>query len=202
MVRHSFIKSLDIDGDNKMTVKAWLVEIFWYNRPMIFFRRLGIFIQRLPKWLKLCWKTENWDYESIYDFIEMQLKEMKKAQEKDTWHAPHNVKRAIQQIKCTLAHLDRYISISENKKYIKKIVKMPLVVQINAGSVLDSKRKKKTYSLIKKCDKIVLGSDCHNITSRKPNLANCRNLLSDDLGERAVSNIDIFSEEFLYNGGK
>ena len=108
MVRPSFIKSLDIDGDNKMTVKAWLVEIFWYNRPMIFFRRLGRFIQRLPKWLKLCWKTENWDYESIYDFIEMQLKEMKKAQEKDTWHAPHNVKRAIQQIKCTLAHLDRY----------------------------------------------------------------------------------------------
>ena len=108
MVRPSFIKSLDIDGDNKMTVKARLVEIFWYNRPMIFFRRLGRFIQRLPKWLKLCWKTENWDYESIYDFIEMQLKEMKKAQEKDTWHAPHNVKRAIQQIKCTLAHLDRY----------------------------------------------------------------------------------------------
>ena len=49
MVRPSFIKSLDIDGDNKMTVKAWLVEIFWYNRPMIFFRRLGRFIQRLPE---------------------------------------------------------------------------------------------------------------------------------------------------------
>ena len=64
MVRPSFIKSLDIDGDNKLTVKARLVEIFWYNRPMIFFRRLGRFIQRLPKWLKLCWKTENWDYES------------------------------------------------------------------------------------------------------------------------------------------
>ena len=38
----------------------------------------------------------------------MQLKEIKKAQEKDTQHEPHSVKRAIQQIECTLAHLDRY----------------------------------------------------------------------------------------------
>lgn len=101
-----------------------------------------------------------------------------------------------------LAHLDRYLSISENKKYIKKLIKMPLVVQINAGSFLDNKRKKKTVSLIKKCDKIVLGSDCHNLTSRKPNLLDCRNILSDDLGEKVIFKIDIFSEEFLFNGGK
>lgn len=101
-----------------------------------------------------------------------------------------------------LAHLDRYISISENKKYIKKLVKMPLVVQINAGSILDNKRKKKTYSLIKKCDKIVLGSDCHNLTSRKPNLLDCRNIIIGDLGEKAILNIDKYGEEILFNGGK
>lgn len=108
MVRPSFIKSLCIDGEDKMTIKDRLIEIFWYNRLMMFFRHFGRFLKRLPKWLKLCWKTENWDYEGVYDFIEMQLKEMKKAQEKDTWHTPHGVKRAIQQIKCTLVHLDKY----------------------------------------------------------------------------------------------
>lgn len=101
-----------------------------------------------------------------------------------------------------LAHLDRYLSISENKKYIKKLVKMPLVVQINAGSILDNKRKKKTVSLIKKCDKIVLGSDCHNLTSRKPNLLDCRNIIIGDLGEKAILNIDKYGEEILFNGGK
>lgn len=101
-----------------------------------------------------------------------------------------------------LAHLDRYLSISENKKYIKKLIKMPLVVQINAGSILDNKRKKKTYSLIKKCDKIVLGSDCHNLTSRKPNLLDCRNIIIGDLGEKAILNIDKYGEEILFNGGK
>lgn len=101
-----------------------------------------------------------------------------------------------------LAHLDRYLSISENKKYIKKLIKMPLVVQINAGSFLDNKRKKKTVSLIKKCDKIVLGSDCHNLTSRKPNLFDCRNIIIGDLGEKAILNIDKYGEEILFNGGK
>lgn len=101
-----------------------------------------------------------------------------------------------------LAHLDRYISISENKKYIKKLIKMPLVVQMNAGSFLDNKRKKKTVSLIKKCDKIVLGSDCHNLTSRKPNLLDCRNIIIGDLGEKTILNIDKYGEEILFNGGK
>lgn len=101
-----------------------------------------------------------------------------------------------------LAHLDRYLSISENKKFIKKLVKMPLVVQINAGSVLDNKRKKKSFSLMKKCEKVILGSDCHNLTSRKPNLLDCRNVIFDDLGEEAIYNIDTFGENLLINGGK
>ncbi len=50
-------------------------------------------------------KLGLWEY--IW-FYRNATKRNKKAQEKDTWHAPHNVKRAIQQIKCTLAHLDRY----------------------------------------------------------------------------------------------
>lgn len=108
MVRPSFIKSLNIDGDDKMTVKDWLIEIFWYNRPMIFLRHLGRFFKRLPKWLKLCWRAENWDYESIYDFIEMQLKEMKKAQKEDNWHLQSEVKRSIKQIDLVLLHLDMF----------------------------------------------------------------------------------------------
>lgn len=108
MVRPSFIKSLCIDGDDKITIRDWLIEICWYNRLVIFLRHLGRFLRRLPKWLKLCWRTENWDYESIYYFIEMQLKEMKKAQEKDTWHLQSEVKRSIKQINLVLLHLDMF----------------------------------------------------------------------------------------------
>lgn len=101
-----------------------------------------------------------------------------------------------------IAHLDRYVGISDNKKYIKKLLQMPLVIQINAGSILDNKRKKKALSLIKKSSNCVLGSDCHNTTTRKPNLVPARNVIIDSLGEVVISFIDHFGDELLKNGGK
>ena len=105
MVRPSFIKGL---LNQELTLFEKIYESICYNEPVCTFIKFGRFLKRLPKWIKLCWKTENWDFEGIYDFIEMQLKEMRKAQEQDTWHAEHGKHRAIQQIDCTLGHLDRF----------------------------------------------------------------------------------------------
>ena len=108
MVRPSFIKSLNIDGDCKMSIKDWIIEIVWYNEPMVFLRKCGRFLLRLPSYLKLCWMNEPWDFEGLYNFIEVFLKQQRKCQEQDTWHVEHGKQRAIQQIDCTLAHLDRF----------------------------------------------------------------------------------------------
>lgn len=108
MVRRYFIKSLDIDGDEKMTILDYIYDFIFYNKVSIFLRKLGRFILRLPSYIKLCWSNETWDYEGFYDFVEMYLKQLRKAQEKDTWHEEHGRKRAIQQIDLTLAHLDRF----------------------------------------------------------------------------------------------
>ena len=66
------------------------------------------FLKRLPVWLKLCWTTEDWDYEGIYDYIEMQLQAMLRAQEADTWHVPEETRKQIKQIKIVMEHLRRY----------------------------------------------------------------------------------------------
>ena len=105
MVKKSFLKSLT---DEEITIMDKIEEILFYNNFAIFIRHTIRFFNRLPKWLGLCWKTENWDYEGIYDFIEMQLKEMKKAQDEDTWHVEHETKRRSQQIALVLEHLKRY----------------------------------------------------------------------------------------------
>lgn len=101
-----------------------------------------------------------------------------------------------------IAHLDRYMSIFGNKKYIKILLQKPLVVQINAGSILDNKRKKKALSLVKKSSNCVLGSDCHNITTRKPNLDAARKVIVENFGEEMISFIDRCGDEILNNGGK
>lgn len=105
MVRKSFLKSLN---DEELTLLDKLEDIIFYNDAVIFIRHIARFLKRLPIWIKLCWNTESWNYESIYDILEMELKDMKKAQDVDTWHIPHEVKRRSQQIALVLAHLDRF----------------------------------------------------------------------------------------------
>lgn len=105
MVRRSFIREIT---DQKMELIDKLHDLLFYNKPICFVRHVGRFLVRLPDYLKLCWENETWDYEGLYNFIEVFLKQLRKAQEEDTWHAPHGIHRAIQQIDLTLAHLDRY----------------------------------------------------------------------------------------------
>ena len=105
MVRPSFIKGLK---DEELTLWEIIYEGIWYCKPMIFLRKIGRFLKALPDYIKICWNNEDWDYEGIYNFIEMYLKRLRKCISEDTWHTEHCVKREIQQIDLVLAHLDRY----------------------------------------------------------------------------------------------
>ena len=122
MVRPSFIKSLNIDGDDKMTIKDWIVEIFCYNDFSCFIRRIGRFILRLIRWIPILWNQEEWDFSYIYDMIEMKMKELRKEISEDTWHTEDCVKEELQQIDECLDHLDKhrnwtkYIKIPETPK--------------------------------------------------------------------------------------
>lgn len=73
-----------------------------------FIRHLKRFIKRLPSYIKLAWKQENWDYEYMYDIIEFKMKELYQGLCEDTWHDKHEVDRCKLQIKVCLSRLDRY----------------------------------------------------------------------------------------------
>lgn len=118
MVRKSFIKSLN---DEEMTLWETVVEYICYNPVVICLRKIGRFLLRLPRWLVVCWKTEAWDYEGIYYFLGMFLKDLHKAQKEDTWHVEHETKRRAQQIELVLAHLDRYMNWFDYYKWPEAI---------------------------------------------------------------------------------
>lgn len=108
MVRPSFIKSLNIDGNSEMTLKDWVIEILFYNELAIFLRRAGRFILRLYRWIPVLWNQEEWDFGYTYDILELRLKELKSAISKDNWHTEDCVKEEIEQIDSILSHLDKY----------------------------------------------------------------------------------------------
>lgn len=85
-----------------------ILDFIFYNKVSCFLRHVGRFLKRLPKYIGLAWTQETWDYEYLYDLIEMKLQELLKAQEEDTWHVEKGTKRRAKQIKICLAYLDRY----------------------------------------------------------------------------------------------
>ena len=104
-MRKSFIKDLK---DEKLTIGDRLEDLLLYNRFSIFLRKIGRFILRLIRWIPLLYKQEEWDYEYIYDILELKMKELQKSISKDTWHTEHCVKRELLQIKVCLSRLDRF----------------------------------------------------------------------------------------------
>ena len=96
-----------------------------------------------------------------------------------------------------LAHLERYLGFSENKKLIKTMLDMPFLVQINAEALLDRHLRGKAIKLFKKGQAHLLGSDCHGMHRRPPNLAEGREVIKKHLGDAYLETIDRTGAELI-----
>ena len=103
-----------------------------------------------------------------------------------------------------LAHLERYEHFQKSRHVWDKLLDMPLTIQLNcediidAGSIFRRNHMHKTcFELLRRCDNVIIGSDCHNLTDRKPNLADAREILQKHYGEERLAWIDEYTEELL-----
>lgn len=108
MIRPSFLKSLNIDCDDEMTFKDWIVEIICFNDFSCFIRRIYRFIHRLFRWIPVLWEQEEWDFGYTYDILKLRLEELRKNISEDTWHTEECVKEELKQIDSCLSHLDKF----------------------------------------------------------------------------------------------
>lgn len=83
-------------------------EFIIHNRVSSEIRRVGRFICRIIRWIPVLWNQEDWDYEYLYDLIEVKMKELRKDMSKDVWHDQKVVRDGVRQIDICLARLDRW----------------------------------------------------------------------------------------------
>ncbi len=67
------------------------------------------------------------------------------------------------------AHIERYISL-QSRQMLSRLLETDGLVQMNAGALLKFPGNLRCRRLIRKGVVQLLGSDCHNMGSRKPNL--------------------------------
>lgn len=96
-----------------------------------------------------------------------------------------------------LAHLERYLDLPGNRAMVEKLLELPVFVQINAESLLDWKKRGRLVRMFRDGRAHVLGSDCHGVHHRTPNLAMGREVLGKKLGAAFLERMDAQGEELL-----
>ena len=96
-----------------------------------------------------------------------------------------------------LAHLERYLGFQKDKGILEAIYERPIFVQLNAESLLGFWNGQKALKLFKEGRAHLLGSDCHNLTSRPPNLAEGRAVIEKKLGRAKLAQIDELGRSLL-----
>lgn len=102
-----------------------------------------------------------------------------------------------QKLKVVIAHIERYYEFQKKKDIWEAVMDLPLYKQMNAGVFLNWKRRHKAFQLAKEAGTIILGSDCHNTESRKPNLAEGKMVLTKKFGEDYIKEVDQLTKEVL-----
>lgn len=96
-----------------------------------------------------------------------------------------------------IAHIDRYIAPFRTDGIPERLSRLPVLVQANAEFFLGKFTGPMALRMLKKDQIQLLGSDCHNLTSRKPNLGQALEKIRQKLGQETVDEIHAFASEVL-----
>lgn len=102
-----------------------------------------------------------------------------------------------QQLQIVLAHIERYFELQRDRSVWNYVMELPLQVQMNGGVFLEWKRRRMANHLLRDYGPVLLGSDCHNMTSRCPNLGEARAYIEKKHKAAVLAQTDALGKELL-----
>lgn len=116
---------------------------------------------------------------------------------------PEHVYRELEQvwqlrgIVPVIAHIDRYIGPFRTYRIPRRLARLPVLVQANGTFFLNRATAGLAMRMLK-ADRIhLLGSDCHNLTDRRPNLDDAMARIRKKLGADAILRICEYQNQVL-----
>ena len=89
-----------------------------------------------------------------------------------------------------LVHPERFCFSRGNREALKRLAELPVGFQVNAGTLLHWRTRRAGLELLQMSGLPLLGSDCHNLTIRVPNLKEGRSVVKQKLGEAFLRRMD------------
>lgn len=96
-----------------------------------------------------------------------------------------------------IAHVDRYITPFRTYGIPERLAEIPVIIQANASFFLHKSTARMALRLLRKNMIQLLGSDCHNLDTRAPNLGSAIALIEKRLGKDMLTHINFYENEVL-----
>ena len=96
-----------------------------------------------------------------------------------------------------IAHIDRYIRPFHTYHIPERLAELPVLVQANASFFLHPATAPLAMRLLRKDQIHLLGSDCHDLTDRKPNLGPAVARIKKRLGDQVLERVDAYAQVLL-----
>ena len=98
-----------------------------------------------------------------------------------------------------IAHVDRYMNILQDQTLIDRLLRRELLVQVNGSYFLNPKTRKAAFANLGSGKIHLIGSDCHDLDSRPPNLGDVRKALKARCAEAHLQQIHQNAANLLMN---
>lgn len=96
-----------------------------------------------------------------------------------------------------IAHIDRYIRPWNAHGILRRLARLPVLVQANADFFLERSTAPMAMRMLRADQIHLLGSDCHNTTSRKPELGLAVEQIRRKLGDGVIQRINDYEQDVL-----
>ena len=96
-----------------------------------------------------------------------------------------------------IAHVDRYMSPLRSHGIPEMLSQVPALVQVNTNAFLRTSTRRMVLRLLKEGTAHLLGTDCHNIVSRRPDMEKALKVIERSLGAEALEQIRLQSQAVL-----
>lgn len=96
-----------------------------------------------------------------------------------------------------IAHVERFQSYQRDYEAFNSVINLPVWLQVNADALIARKTRKRIFEIMDNGFPVLLGTDCHNTSTRKPNMEKGRDILLTRYGSACLDAIDKTGESLL-----
>lgn len=104
---------------------------------------------------------------------------------------------AVRGLTVVIAHIERYVGWGNDWKAVRELMQYDVLLQSNAEFFIGNWSRFRALRMLKAGEIQLLGSDCHNLASRAPNLGKAFDVIERKCGKQKLIKLENFASRLL-----